>query len=136
MRLRRIHARSLCPGSILHEETNNAHERALVTMHKVMLYLFMLILKMPRIWIDYLLFLMSQGLVTRTRRVFDRALKALPITQHERIWRHYLRFADRHADAINETCIRIYRRYVKVGFHMALCFSLLPMTSNVLLIFL
>lgn len=36
LRLRRVHSRSLCPGSILHEETNNAHERALVTMHKVL----------------------------------------------------------------------------------------------------
>ncbi|CAH8599346.1 unnamed protein product [Schistosoma bovis] len=102
LRLRRVHSRSLCPGSILHEETNNAHERALVTMHK-----------MPRIWIDYLMFLMSQGLITRTRHAFDRALKALPITQHDRIWNLYLRFADRHGHKINETCVRIYRRYVK-----------------------
>ncbi|KAH8857523.1 Pre-mRNA-splicing factor SYF1 [Schistosoma japonicum] len=102
LRLRRVHSRSLCPGSILHEETNNAHERALVTMHK-----------MPRIWLDYLLFLMSQGLITRTRHAFDRALKALPITQHDRIWNLYLRFADRHGHKINETCVRIYRRYVK-----------------------
>ena len=33
---------------------------------------------------------MDQGLVTRTRRAFDRALCALPITQHERIWQIYL----------------------------------------------
>ena len=33
---------------------------------------------------------MEQGLVTRTRRAFDRALCALPITQHERIWQIYL----------------------------------------------
>ncbi|KAF5396790.1 XPA binding protein 2 [Paragonimus heterotremus] len=102
LRLRRIHARRMCPGSLLHEETNSAHERALVTMHK-----------MPRIWTDYLLFLMSQGFVTRTRRTFDRALKALPITQHERIWAIYLRFAEKHGDSIGETCLRIYRRYVK-----------------------
>lgn len=68
---------------------------------------------MPRIWIDYLLFLMSQGFITRTRRTFDRALKALPITQHDRIWTFYLRFADKHGSDINETCVRIYRRYVK-----------------------
>ena len=35
-------------------------------------------------------FLVGQGLVTRTRRAFDRALCALPITQHERIWQIYL----------------------------------------------
>ncbi|THD26152.1 Pre mRNA splicing factor SYF1 [Fasciola hepatica] len=102
LRLRRIHARRMCPGSLMHEETNNAHERALVTMHK-----------MPRIWTDYLLFLMSQGFITRTRRTFDRALKALPVTQHDRIWTFYLRFADKHGSDINETCVRIYRRYVR-----------------------
>ena len=35
-------------------------------------------------------FMVEQGLVTRTRRAFDRALCALPITQHERIWQIYL----------------------------------------------
>ena len=35
-------------------------------------------------------FLVSQGLVTKTRRAFDSALCALPITQHERIWQIYL----------------------------------------------
>lgn len=50
-----------------YEEANNAHERALVFMHK-----------MPRVWIDYGEFLMRQEFVTRTRRTFDRALRALP----------------------------------------------------------
>ena len=58
---------------------NNTYERALVTMHKV-----------PRIWLDYLEFLVGQRLVTRTRRTFDRALCSLPITQHDRIWPQYL----------------------------------------------
>ena len=39
-------------------------------------------------------FMVSQGLVTRTRRAFDRALCALPITQHERIWQIYLVSSD------------------------------------------
>ena len=43
--------------------------------------------KMPRIWLDYCAFLMDQKKITRLRRVFDRALRALPITQHERIWK-------------------------------------------------
>lgn len=60
---------------------NNTYERALVTMHK-----------MPRIWINYCEFLMAQPLVTRTRRAFDRALAALPITQHDRLWQLYLKF--------------------------------------------
>ena len=35
-------------------------------------------------------FLVSQGLVSKTRRAFDSALCALPVTQHERIWQIYL----------------------------------------------
>jgi hypothetical protein len=58
---------------------NNTYERALVSMHK-----------MPRIWLEYLEFLTEQRLVTKARRVFDRALCALPITQHDRIWVLYL----------------------------------------------
>ena len=46
--------------------------------------------KMPRIWCQYLELLMGQQLVARTRRTFDRALQALPITQHDRVWQLYL----------------------------------------------
>ena len=45
---------------------------------------------MPRIWLTYLDFLVDQRWVTKTRRAFDRALCALPITQHDRIWQIYL----------------------------------------------
>lgn len=58
---------------------NHTYERALVSMHK-----------MPRVWLDYLELLVDQALVTRARRCFDRALTALPITQHDRIWILYL----------------------------------------------
>lgn len=49
---------------------NNAFERALVTMSR-----------MPKIWLEYISHLVMQGLITRTRRVCDRALRSLPITQ-------------------------------------------------------
>eukprot|EP00983_Pelagomonas_calceolata_P115097 1160158-Pelagomonas_calceolata.AAC.1 len=58
---------------------NNTYERALVSMHK-----------MPRIWLDYLELLVEQKFVTKARRTFDRALAALPITQHDRVWVLYL----------------------------------------------
>ena len=58
---------------------NHTFDRALVSMHK-----------MPRIWLDYLEFLAGQHRLTHTRRVFDRALMALPITQHDRVWPLYL----------------------------------------------
>lgn len=68
---------------------------------------------MPRIWLDYCQFLVSQSKITRSRRSFDRALRALPVTQHPRIWPLYLRFARKLP--LPETAIRIYRRYLKVG---------------------
>ncbi|XP_043699418.1 pre-mRNA-splicing factor SYF1 [Telopea speciosissima] len=84
-----------------YESLNNTFERALVTMHK-----------MPRIWVMYLLSLTEQKLVTRTRRTFDRALCALPVTQHERIWEPYLVFVSQKGVPV-ETSLRVYRRYLK-----------------------
>lgn len=68
--------------------------------------------KMPRIWMDYCTFMTSQCKITRTRSVFDRALRALPITQHERIWPLYLKFL-KNFD-IPETAVRVHRRYLKL----------------------
>lgn len=67
---------------------------------------------MPRIWLDYCQFLVEQGRITRTRRTFDRALRALPITQHHRIWPLYLQFVRRYP--LPETAVRVYRRFLKV----------------------
>ena len=61
---------------------------------------------------EYLEFLMSQGIVTRTRRAFDAALRALAVTQHHRIWPLYLKFVRMHD--IPETAVRVYRRYLQV----------------------
>uniref|UniRef100_A0A2C9U5L4 Suppressor of forked domain-containing protein n=1 Tax=Manihot esculenta TaxID=3983 RepID=A0A2C9U5L4_MANES len=84
-----------------YETLNNTFERALVTMHK-----------MPRIWIMYLQTLTNQKLITRTRRTFDRALCALPVTQHDRVWELYLRFVSQEGMPI-ETSLRVYWRYLK-----------------------
>ncbi|MEW5299624.1 MAG: hypothetical protein WDW36_002620 [Sanguina aurantia] len=81
---------------------NNTFERALVSMHK-----------MPRIWTEYLESLLDQHLLTRTRRTFDRALCALPITQHERIWPLYLKFV-RNPGVPLDTALRVYKRYLKL----------------------
>ena len=59
----------------------------------------------------YLQTLTAQKLVTRTRRTFDRALCALPVTQHERIWEPYLVFVGQEGVPI-ETSLRVYRRYL------------------------
>lgn len=81
-------------------KVNNLFERALVLLNK-----------MPRIWEMYLNFLMKQPLITLTRRTFDRALRALPITQHNRIWSSYRPFA---GSASGDTAIKVWKRYMQV----------------------
>ncbi|KAL0471858.1 pre-mRNA-splicing factor syf-1 [Neurospora intermedia] len=83
-----------------YQKVNSLFERALILLNK-----------MPRIWEMYLKFLMQQPLVTHTRRTFDRALRALPITQHNRIWALYRPFAN---SAEGETAVKIWRRYMQV----------------------
>jgi pre-mRNA-splicing factor SYF1 len=41
---------------------------------------------MPRIWIMYLEFLISNRSLRKIRTVMDEALRSLPVTQHTRIW--------------------------------------------------
>ncbi|MBE3041040.1 hypothetical protein IMZ48_00315 [Candidatus Bathyarchaeota archaeon] len=66
--------------------------------------------KMPRIWEMYLKFLMQQPLLTATRRAFDRALRALPIAQHTRVWALYRPFAN---SASGATALKVWRRYIQ-----------------------
>ncbi|OLY80154.1 Pre-mRNA-splicing factor syf1 [Smittium mucronatum] len=83
-----------------YEKVNYVYERAIMFMHK-----------MPRIWLDYLQFLMKQPRVTQTRRTFDRALRALAVTQHIKIWTLYKKFAHRIGGLTEE---RIMLRYVTI----------------------
>lgn len=101
LKTRRKQIRGQCIIDPIYEEVNNAFERSLVFMHK-----------MPRIWMDYCTFLTEQCKIIRTRKVFDRALRALPITQHHRIWPLYLTFIQKHN--IPETAVRVFRRYLKL----------------------
>lgn len=101
LRVRRKQVRGKCITDSLYEQVNNAFERALVFMHK-----------MPRIWMDYCSFMTTQCKITRSRHIFDRALRALPITQHHRIWPLYLNYLK--AFDIPETAVRVYRRYLKL----------------------
>ncbi|KAJ3192181.1 pre-mRNA-splicing factor syf1 [Irineochytrium annulatum] len=79
---------------------NGCFERSLILCNKY-----------PVIWLAYCNLLAHQPSITRTRRTFDRALRALPITQHPRIWTEYLRFAKRCG---GETAVRVWRRYLKL----------------------
>ncbi|XP_065332050.1 pre-mRNA-splicing factor syf1 homolog [Cloeon dipterum] len=101
LKLRRRQVRGRCITDPAYEDVNNAHERALVFMHK-----------MPRIWMDYCTFLVDQKKITRTRQAFDRALRALPITQHHRMWPLYTKFVCSYD--CHETAIRVFRRYLKL----------------------
>jgi len=101
LKVRRKQVKGKCITDSSFEEVNSAHERSLVFMHK-----------MPRIWIDYCQFMCDQKKITRTRRLFDRALRALPITQHNRVWPLYLKFINSYS--IPETAVRVYRRFLKL----------------------
>ncbi|PRQ28734.1 putative tetratricopeptide-like helical domain-containing protein [Rosa chinensis] len=68
--------------------------------------------KMPQIWLMYLQSLTEQKLITRTRRTFDRALCALPVQLHDRVWELYLAFVSQKGIPI-ETSLRVYRRYLQ-----------------------
>ncbi|KAI9749657.1 MAG: pre-mRNA-splicing factor syf1 [Lichina confinis] len=83
-----------------YRKVNVLYERALILLNK-----------MPVIWESFLSFLMRQPLVTYTRRTFDRALRALPITQHNRIWALFRPFANL---ASGLTALKIWRRYMQV----------------------
>uniref|UniRef100_A0A8C4QSM6 XPA binding protein 2 n=1 Tax=Eptatretus burgeri TaxID=7764 RepID=A0A8C4QSM6_EPTBU len=102
LKLRRRQVKGRCVTDSAFEDTNRCHERSLVFMHK-----------MPRVWLDYCQFLMEQCKVTRTRRTLDRALRALPVTQHSRIWPLYLKFVRSHP--LPETAVRVYRRHLKLS---------------------
>ncbi|WAR64001.1 hypothetical protein PtB15_16B160 [Puccinia triticina] len=84
----------------------DAHERSLTWLPQ-----------MPRLWLSYLTMLTHPSCpaplsLTHTRHTFDRALRTLPHSLHERIWKPYLRWAEQTAGG--ETCIRIWRRYLAV----------------------
>ncbi|KAL8765402.1 MAG: hypothetical protein Q9209_007508 [Squamulea sp. 1 TL-2023] len=96
------HLRNMNPAIHAAEYTkvNALFERALILLNK-----------MPKIWEMFLSFLMQQPLVTYTRRTFDRALRALPLTQHNRIWALYRPFAN---SVSGETAFKIWRRYMQI----------------------
>ncbi|CAH7667884.1 expressed protein [Phakopsora pachyrhizi] len=72
---------------------------------------------MPRLWLSYLTLLTHPSCpaplsYTHTRHTFDRALRTLSHSLHERIWKPYLRWSEHVAGG--ETCIRVWRRYLTV----------------------
>ncbi|KAF8772544.1 hypothetical protein HU200_005501 [Digitaria exilis] len=85
-----------------HAALNAAFERALATGNMS---------RMPRVWHMYATALIDQRLLTRARRALDRALRALPVTQHRRVvWPLALRLANLPGCPA-ETSTRVLRRY-------------------------
>ncbi|KAJ2878833.1 pre-mRNA-splicing factor syf1 [Coemansia asiatica] len=83
-----------------HRKLELCYERALLYLRK-----------MPRIWLDYCGFMVGIPDVSAVRRVFDRALRALPVTLHERVWRVYLIWA---AQIGGVTGKRVWSRCLRV----------------------
>merc|ERR1719440_1704952 len=92
--------KELCITDPQYEAANNAFDRALVFLHK-----------MPRLWLEYIEFLMKQKKISRARRALDNALRSLPITQHSRIWELYVRFI-KEGEVPQETALCAFRRYL------------------------
>ncbi|CCU75866.1 pre-mRNA splicing factor SYF1/pre-mRNA splicing factor syf-1 [Blumeria hordei DH14] len=102
LKTRTKHVDKLNPAIFASEysKVNILFERALILLNK-----------MPKVWEMYLSFLLQQPVVTKTRRIFDQALRALPLTQHNRIWALYLPFANSVA---GDTAVKIWRRYLQI----------------------
>lgn len=98
LRAKQVDSKSI--SDISWEDVNQCFERCLKYMYK-----------MPRIWEEYLKFLMKQHFVTRTRKTFDRALQTLPITQHSKIWKLYKLFTKQEY-VPTETVKSIWKRYL------------------------
>ena len=93
------YATNINPSEEAKREVETLYERSLRVMYL-----------MPRIWLDYLRFLIDLGKITKTRHMFDTALTQLPITQHDRIWDLYVAWAETHP--VPETARRVYLRYL------------------------
>ena len=84
-----------------YDEVNNLHEQALIYM-----------MKMPIIWINYIQFLIEQNLITKTKLVFNKALQAIPITQHKKLWDIYIPWVE-SLSGCHKSKIEIFKRYIK-----------------------
>lgn len=88
-----------------HSTIMNLWEQALQTLHKF-----------PRVWIEYLEYAHASGKVhpTKLRRLTNRSLESLPVTQHEKIWPTVLKYYQTPSpDIPKETKLAILRRYVQ-----------------------
>ena len=71
-------AQRSCLLDPIYAEVNQVFDKALNYLYK-----------MPRIWIMYAQFLAAQSKYTATRKIYDLALKTLPVTQVNHITLHF-----------------------------------------------
>ena len=91
------------PNAPLILSLNSTFERCLLYMNK-----------MPKIWLFYCSFLVEQRALTLARRTFDRALCALPSTQHMQIWDLYSKFAIEVQELPLKSAEKILQRWCQV----------------------
>ncbi|ORZ33401.1 hypothetical protein BCR44DRAFT_1438412 [Catenaria anguillulae PL171] len=107
------------PRTLAVQRVLGAYQRALVTLHK-----------MPRIWLDFLSLAVNEYpgecMPGTLRQWFDRALQALPVTQHDRIWELYLPWTKRYPDI----AIHVHKRYLKLDPTHASAYVTLLMDSG------
>ena len=65
--------------------------------------------KFPRVWVMFAEFTESLGLLGKTEEILNRGLLSLPISQHEKVWPFYMKFAEKHLS--NEELEKVGRRY-------------------------
>ena len=71
---------------------------------------------MPRIWINFIEFLCEQQKFKEIRPVFDRALQALPITQHSRLWEViFVKLVRRFGKKVPNWTKSMWERYLQIA---------------------
>jgi pre-mRNA-splicing factor SYF1 len=71
--------------------------------------------RMPRVWIDYYSFLLRTWQLKAARLVLSRALKALPMTLHSRIWEVALEFVGKTYRLLPKTAMSLWERYLQLA---------------------
>lgn len=85
----------------VYDEMNSIYQRCLGHMAK-----------MPRIWVDFLQFLMQQRFrSTLVRKTLDSGLRSLPIAQHYRLWNEVVPWV-REEWVPTATGLNLFRRYL------------------------
>ncbi|KAL3945527.1 MAG: hypothetical protein SGBAC_000351 [Bacillariaceae sp.] len=88
-----------------HSTLMNMWEQALQTLHKF-----------PRVWMEYLSYTHASNKVhpTKLRRLANRCLEALPVTQHGKIWPILLEYYQTPDEYIpKESKLALLRRYIQ-----------------------